>query len=102
MGDIENDIGTALMKLRFAFRKHDIPAPDVLEYTNQKAAYDAISRLRRALGPTSWAMTSDAQPYGEACVAGFTLRFEARLVERPGTGTELDDGISGRVWRDKR
>jgi hypothetical protein len=34
-------------------------------------------------------------------LAGFTMRMEARKIERPGTGVELDDGISGRMFRDK-
>lgn len=103
MDEIENDIGTALMRLRAVFAKHKIPAPDVLEYSNQKAAYAAIPPLRHAIGPTCWAMACDATPLGEVSLAGFTLRFQARQIERPGTGAELDDGITGRAfWEFKR
>lgn len=101
MDDTINDIGTALMRLRAAFAKHNIPCPDVLEYSDQDKAYKAVSMLRRAVGPAQWVMCEDAKPYGEACLAGFTLRMEARTIERPGSGQELDDGLSGRVFRDK-
>lgn len=101
MTEIENDIGTALMKLRNAFAKHSIPCPDVLEYSDQGKAYRAIPELRHALSHHVWVMGKDAKPYGEASLAGFTLRMEAREVERPGTGVELDDGISGRIFQDK-
>ena len=101
MTEAENDIGTALMRLRQAFARHGIPCPDVLEYSDQEKAYRAMAPLRHALGPHVWAMDASARSYGEAMLAGFTLRMEARKIERPGTGVDLDDGMSGRVFRDK-
>lgn len=100
MDDVENDIGTALMRLRSAFAKHGIPCPDVLEYSDAAKAYEALPPLRAALGPAFWVMDARAKPYGEASIAGFTMRFEARAIERPGSGSELDDGVSGRVFWD--
>lgn len=100
MTDLENDIGTALMRLRTAFAKHGVPCPDVLEYSDQRKAYEAMVPLRHGLGPTNWVMDGDANPFGEAMLAGFKLRMEARKIERPGTGAELDDGVSGRIFRD--
>lgn len=99
MNDVENDIGTALLRLRQAFAKHNIPCPDVLEYSDSAKAYKAMVPLRHGLGPAAWGMTSSASPIGEASLAGFTLRFEVRKVEYPGTGQELDDGVSGRIFR---
>jgi hypothetical protein len=98
--DLENDIGTALTRLRYAFAKHGVPCPDVLEYSDCRKGYDAMVRLRHGLGPVNWVMDGDANPFGEAILVGFKLRTEARKIERPGTGEELDDGISGRVFRD--
>ena len=98
MADLENDIGTALMRLRTAFAKHDVPCPDVLEYSDYRKGYDAMVKLRHGLGPMDWVMDGDANPFGEAMLAGFKLRTEARKIERPGTGEELDDGVSGRIY----
>jgi hypothetical protein len=100
MDDIENDIGTALMRLRQAFGKHGIPCPDVLEYSDGAKAYKAMAPLRHALGPANWGMTSASNPVGEVSLAGFSLRFEPRKIEYPGTGQQLDDGVSGRIFKD--
>lgn len=100
MNEIENDIGTALMRLRQVFARHHIPCPDVLGYSENEKAYDALIPLRHAIGPTFWAMDMEALPLGEVSMAGFTLRFNAKKIERPGTGEELDDGVSGRIFRD--
>ena len=102
MTDVENDIGTALMRLRQAFAKHDIPCPDVLEYSDGAKAYKAMIPLRHSIGPAHWGMTNKANPVGEVSLAGFSLRFEPRKIEYPGTGEELDDGVSGRVFRDDK
>lgn len=102
MTDLENDIGTAFMRLRAAFAKHNVPCPDFLHYEDTEKAYQALQALRRGLGPVSWAMRPDGSPLGEVQIAGFTLQFAARSVERPGTGEELDDGISGRVFFEDR
>jgi len=99
MDDIENDIGTALIRLRQAFAKHKIPCPDILEYSDGAKAYKAIIPLRHGLGPANWGMMSSAAPVGEASLAGFTLRFEPKKVEYPRTGVELDNGISGRIFQ---
>lgn len=95
-----NDICTALMRLRQAFAMHNIPCPDVLEWSDAAKAYDAIPRLRSAMSQVTWAMDSKASSYGEMSLAGFTVRFEARRIEHPGTGDQLDDGISNRVFGD--
>lgn len=98
MDDIENDIGTALMRLRQAFARHRIPCPDVLEYSDGSKAYKAMIPLRHALGPANWGMMQSSGTVGEASLAGFSLRFEPRKIEYPGTGEQLDDGVSGRVF----
>jgi hypothetical protein len=36
-----NDIGTALMQLRNAYRKHNIPIPDQLSYSDPVQAFNA-------------------------------------------------------------
>lgn len=95
-----NDICTALMRLRQAFAMHNIPCPDVLEWSDAEKAYKAIPALRHAVSHATWAMGQTGSPYGEMSLAGFTVRFEARKIERPGTGTELDDCISGRIFWD--
>lgn len=74
--------------------------PDVLEYSQVSQAYDAMRKLRHCIGPAHWVMEQSAKSYGEVSIAGFTLRFEARKIERPGTGTELDDGITGRIFEE--
>lgn len=100
MSDAANDIATALMRLRQAFARHNIPCPDVLEWSDAGKAYKAIPALRHAVSQATWTMDTASRPYGEMSLAGFTVRFEARKIERPGTGEELDDGISGRVFWD--
>lgn len=102
MSDVISDIGEALYRLRHAFMKHNIPVPDVLEYSDTGKAYDAMLPLRHAAShnATQWVMDYQAKPYAEMCLHGFTLRFEARKIERPGTGNELDNGVAGRVFRD--
>lgn len=100
MQEVENDIGTALMRLRQAFARHNIPCPDVLEYSNQEKAYAALAPLRHAIGPANWGMTPAANTLGEVSLAGFSLRFEPKSIEWPGTGEQLDDGVSGRVYKD--
>lgn len=103
MDDVLNDIGTALMRLRAAFAKHNIPCPDVLEYSDTDKAYPAFQALRRstAAHDPNWVMDQTAKPYAESSLVGFTLRFEARSIERPGTGVELDDGVTARVFMDR-
>ncbi len=101
--DVIDDIGRALMGVRRAFTKHNLPCPDVLEYSDPKRAYEAMPALRHSASyhATQWAMDQAAKPWVEMSLYGFTLRFEARQIERPGTGAELDDGVSGRVFRDE-
>lgn len=96
------DICTALIRVRAAFAKHNIPCPDILSYESQRKAYEGMRAVRMAIGPTIWAMDQDAKPYGECALAGFTIRFEAQMIERPGTGAELDDGLSGRIFMDRK
>ncbi len=100
MTDMENEIGTALVRLRQVFAKHNLPCPDVLEYSDTTKAYQSLQALRHQTGPMAWGMRSDASPVGELCLAGITLRFDPKYIERPGTGPELDDGVSGRVFPD--
>lgn len=97
-----SDIAEALYRLRRAFARHGIACPDVLEYSDPERACEAMPALRHAASnyTTTWAMDPAAKPWAEISLHGFTLRFEARKIERPGTGTELDDGVSGRVFRD--
>lgn len=99
MNDMENDIGTAIMRLRAAFARHRVPAPDFLEYEDAEKAEQARQMLRHALGPTHWTMNQQASPFGEICFSGMTLRFEPKIMDR-GNGPELDDGIEGRVFYD--
>lgn len=97
MSDISK-ITEALFRLRLAFQECDISPPDVLEYSDTDAGYDALHVLRGLLDrdqSVQWVMDGTGQPYGEVVVAGFTLRFRPRMIERPGTGAELDDGSSG-------
>lgn len=96
------DIAEALYGLRRAFAKHGISCPDVLEYSDPSKAYEAVPWLRHALShnATTWVMEPRANPWAEMCLHGFTLRFEARKIERPGTGVELDNGIDGRIFDD--
>ena len=102
MSDAMKDIEAALFDLRQAFAKHKIPLPDVLEYSDSRKGYDASMRLRLASKQNAnWVMDQSAKPYAEMSLAGYTVRFEARKVERPGTGAELDDGESGYIFRDK-
>jgi hypothetical protein len=102
MTETINEIAQALYRLRVAFAKHGIPCPDVLEYSDTKKAYEAMAVLRREASYQSaqWAMDASAKPYAEMSIHGFTLRFEARQIERPGSGVELDDGVSGRIFLD--
>lgn len=101
--NVMEDIAAALYGLRRAFASHGIPCPDVMEYSDAKKAYEAMPALRHAAShlSTQWVMEPNAKPWAEMSLHGFTLRFEARKIERPGTGAELDDGVSGRVFRDK-
>jgi len=100
MKDMENKIGTALMRLRAAFAKYGVPCPDFLVYDDTAKAYRAMQMLRHGLGPAAWGMRSDASPVGECVIGSFTIRFEPQTIERPGTGAELDDGVSRRVFFD--
>lgn len=100
MTDFENDIGTALMRLRAAFAKHDVPCPDLLQYSDPEKALEAIRHARHMLGPNNWAMTKTGAAMGEYLIAGFSLLYKPQLIERPGTGMELDDGITYRVFSD--
>ena len=96
MTDLENDIGTALMDLRAAFAWHGVPCPDVLEYLDQAKGYEAAKTLRKSLGPTLWAIGPDAKPWAEVSFAGFTIGFEAKFIERRGSGANLYDPIPKR------
>jgi len=102
MSDAPNpidDISIALFELRRAFAKHNIPAPDAIEYMQISKGYDAVMRLRLAASQSAnWAMDATAKPWCEMSIAGFTIRFEARQIERPGTGLNLDDGESGYIF----
>jgi hypothetical protein len=99
---LTQDVARALYGLRTAFAKHNIPCPDVLEYSDPQKAYQAIAPLRVSLSynATQWVMTPDAKPWAEMSLEGFTVRFEPRKIERPGTGGELDNGIDGRIFYD--
>lgn len=93
------DIEMALFRLRQAFARHKIPLPDVLEYTDSRRGYEASMSLRLAARQhTNFAMDSSARPFIELSLAGFTVRFEARKIEHPGTGVELDDGETRHVF----
>ena len=100
--ELTKDVSRALYALRTAFAKHNIPCPDVLEYSDPRKAYQAVIPLRKSLSyhATQWVMTPDAKPWAEMSLEGFTLRFEPRKIERPGVGVELDNGIDGRIIRD--
>lgn len=96
MSEAMDDIQQALFRLRQAFAKHDIPLPDVLEYTDSRRGYEASMRLRLAASQNAnWVMDQSAKPHVEMSLAGYTVRFEARHIERPGTGAQLDDGETG-------
>jgi len=87
---------------RLAFAKHNIPAPDVLEYSDPAKIKKAMPALRNAASHNEmqWVMNAKAVPGAEMSIHGFALRFEARKLERPETGAELDGGVAGRDFYD--
>ena len=100
MDDLTNDIGTAIMRLRNAFAKHNIPAPDILEWSDGKKGFDAAVALRRVLEANHYTLSASGDTKANALVAGMTLRWEPREMSYPSEDYRLHDGTDLRAYKD--
>lgn len=73
-GMMEEDITNALMDLRHAFAKHDLPVPDGLTYSDPGEACKALATLRKGISRQHWVSTYSANPTIGLRLCGLTIK----------------------------